>query len=41
MDKVAQIIDPKFIVSVGDNFQINGVQSTQDPLWLTTYRKYL
>lgn len=28
---------PKFIVSCGDNFQINGVASTQDPLWLKNF----
>jgi tartrate-resistant acid phosphatase type 5 len=27
----------KFIVSVGDNFQVNGVRSVQDPLWLLNF----
>jgi len=27
----------KFIVSCGDNFQINGVASTQDPLWMKNF----
>lgn len=28
---------PQFIVSCGDNFQIQGVASVQDPLWLTSF----
>jgi hypothetical protein len=27
----------KFIITAGDNFQINGVRSVQDPLWMTTF----
>ncbi len=27
----------KFIVSVGDNFQVNGVRSVQDPLWMLNF----
>ncbi len=27
----------KFIVSVGDNFQVNGVRSVSDPLWMLSY----
>jgi len=34
---VADSLDPKFIVSCGDNFQIQGVASVQDPLWLTSF----
>ncbi len=27
----------KFFVTGGDNFQVRGVQSTQDPLWMTSF----
>ncbi len=27
----------KFIISVGDNFQVNGVRSVQDPLWMLNF----
>lgn len=30
-------IHPQFIVSCGDNFQLSGVASTQDPLWMTNF----
>jgi len=30
-------IEPNFIVSCGDNFQISGVASIQDPLWLSNF----
>jgi len=30
-------IDPEFIVSCGDNFQINGVASPTDPLWMVNF----
>jgi len=33
----ADSLDPKFIVSCGDNFQVTGVASTQDPLWMSTF----
>jgi tartrate-resistant acid phosphatase type 5 len=33
MEKTADSINAKFVVSCGDNFQISGVSSTQDPLW--------
>jgi len=33
----ADSVSPKFIVSCGDNFQVQGVASTQDPLWLTNF----
>jgi tartrate-resistant acid phosphatase type 5 len=35
--KEAANIDAEFIVSLGDNFQVNGVRSTQDPLWRLSY----
>lgn len=37
MSTLADTISPEFIVSCGDNFQIQGVASVQDPLWLTTF----
>ncbi|HEY4785323.1 MAG TPA: tartrate-resistant acid phosphatase type 5 family protein [Bacteroidales bacterium] len=37
MATLADSLDPKFIVSCGDNFQIQGVASAQDPLWLTSF----
>jgi 3',5'-cyclic AMP phosphodiesterase CpdA len=37
MTKQAEIIDPQFIVSCGDNFQVAGVASTQDPLWKNNF----
>ena len=37
MTILADSIEPKFIVSCGDNFQVQGVASTQDPLWLTSF----
>jgi hypothetical protein len=37
MANVADSVSAKFIVSCGDNFQINGVASTQDPLWLSNF----
>lgn len=37
MGKIAEEVEVKFIISAGDNFQINGVQSTSDPLWMTSY----
>ena len=37
MTKTAMKIEPKLIVSCGDNFQVNGVASVSDPLWLTSY----
>ncbi|WP_396183009.1 purple acid phosphatase family protein [Flavobacterium sp.] len=33
MSKAAATIDSEFVISVGDNFYPNGVQSTQDPHW--------
>jgi len=37
MAKTADSIGAKFIVSCGDNFQINGIASPQDPLWMLNY----
>ena len=37
MGLVGESIEPKFIVSCGDNFQLSGVASTQDPLWLKNF----
>jgi tartrate-resistant acid phosphatase type 5 len=37
MGKTADSVKAKFIVSCGDNFQICGVASTQDPLWMFSY----
>lgn len=37
MGKVAKKFKPEFIVSTGDNFYPNGVQSTRDHNWLASY----
>lgn len=37
MGRTGDSIDPEFIVSCGDNFQINGVASTTDPLWMVNF----
>ncbi len=37
MAKTASQAEPEFIISVGDNFQVNGVQSVNDPLWMTSF----
>lgn len=37
MGKTADSINAKFVVSCGDNFQISGVASTQDPLWMANF----
>jgi len=37
MGVFADSLDIDFIVSCGDNFQINGVRSTSDPLWNTSF----
>jgi tartrate-resistant acid phosphatase type 5 len=37
MATVAEKIEPGFIISCGDNFQVNGVASVQDPLWLSNF----
>jgi hypothetical protein len=33
----ADSIAPKFIVSCGNNFQISGVESVEDPLWISSF----
>jgi acid phosphatase len=35
----AQAVNPKFIVSVGDNFYEDGVASVDDPQWQTSFEK--
>jgi len=37
MGKTADSIKAKFVVSCGDNFQVSGVASTRDPLWMLSY----
>ena len=37
MAKTADSVGAKFIASCGDNFQISGIASTQDPLWMTNF----
>jgi predicted MPP superfamily phosphohydrolase len=37
MAKTADTVGAKFIASCGDNFQISGIASTQDPLWMTNF----
>jgi 3',5'-cyclic AMP phosphodiesterase CpdA len=37
MAKTADSIRVKFIATCGDNFQISGVASTQDPLWMKNF----
>ena len=37
MAKTADSVHVKFIASCGDNFQISGIASTQDPLWMTNF----
>lgn len=37
MAKTADSVDAKFIATCGDNFQVSGVASTQDPLWMSNY----
>jgi len=37
MTDVADSCSIRFIVTGGDNFQISGVQSVQDPLWLSSF----
>lgn len=35
----AEQMNPEFIVSCGDNFQIAGVTSTKDPLWISNFEE--
>jgi 3',5'-cyclic AMP phosphodiesterase CpdA len=37
MAKTADSVDAKFITTCGDNFQVAGVASTQDPLWRSSF----
>jgi predicted MPP superfamily phosphohydrolase len=37
MARSAEKIEPSFIISCGDNFQVQGVASVQDPLWITNF----
>ena len=37
MSKAAATIDSEFVISVGDNFYPNGIQSTQDPQWKASF----
>lgn len=37
MAAYAEKTEPKFIISCGDNFQVQGVASVQDPLWISNY----
>jgi predicted MPP superfamily phosphohydrolase len=37
MTKTADSVHAKFIASCGDNFQVSGIASTQDPLWMTNF----
>jgi tartrate-resistant acid phosphatase type 5 len=37
MGKTADSIRAKFVATCGDNFQISGVASTQDPLWIANF----
>jgi acid phosphatase len=39
MDKAASQVGSRFTVSVGDNFYDNGVTSTTDPLWQTSFER--
>jgi tartrate-resistant acid phosphatase type 5 len=39
MEQTCGTISPKMIVSCGDNFQVNGVQSVNDPLWMTNFEQ--
>ncbi len=37
MAKTSKVLEPKFIISVGDNFYENGVQSVDDPHWRASF----
>src|ERR1700685_2934476 len=39
MAKAAGEVQPRFIVSVGDNFYENGVQSVDDPHWQKSFEQ--
>jgi tartrate-resistant acid phosphatase type 5 len=37
MARSAEKIEPSFVISCGDNFQVQGVASVQDPLWNSNF----
>ncbi len=37
MEKTADSVGAKFIATCGDNFQVSGIASTQDPLWMANF----
>lgn len=37
MGRMAEVVDIEFVAAPGDIHHFNGVQSTQDPLWMTNY----
>lgn len=37
MAKISKLVGVKFILTCGDNFQYNGVESVNDPLWFDNY----
>ena len=37
LGEMAETISPDFIVSSGDVHHFEGIQSVQDPLWMTNY----
>lgn len=37
MDLAGRKIEPEFIISTGDNFYPNGIASTSDPYWISSY----
>lgn len=39
MNEIAEQVEPEFIVSTGDNFYPNGVASTQDYLWISSFEQ--
>lgn len=37
MKKCAELVEPKFIISTGDNFYHTGVASVEDPQWMNSF----
>jgi hypothetical protein len=37
MQRAAQVVEPEFIISTGDNFYPNGVASVNDPFWISSF----
>ena len=37
MGKMAEVIEPECIIAAGDVHHFDGVQSVEDPLWMTNY----